>query len=186
MTTHRSCASTPVRWPILALVMALCCISHFNRASMSVAGTDRIMADYNLSPTRMGSVYSAFLLLYSLCMIPGGLFIDRFGPRRALMLVGFGSAFFGALTGVTGFVFTGPGIWLALIGVRGTMGLVSSPLHPASARMVGNWFEPGQRALANGLVTGAAIVGVAITYKGFGAWMHWSSWQSAFIWSGVT
>src|SRR5262245_29456014 len=112
------------RWLILLMVMGLCLISHFNRISMSVAGTQRIMAEYDIAPTRMGTIYSAFLLVYSIGMIPGGLFIDRFGPRRALMVVGFGSALFAALTGVAGWMTSdGPALWLTLILVRGTMGL---------------------------------------------------------------
>ena len=35
------------------------------------------MKQYEISPTRMGLVYSAYLLVYTICMIPGGLFIDR-------------------------------------------------------------------------------------------------------------
>src|SRR6185503_9080440 len=105
--TEVSPANVPsrIRWHIVAMLMGLCLISHLNRTSMSVAGTDRIMGQYSIDPTRMGAVYSAFLLVYSLCMIPGGVFIDRFGPRRALMVVGFGSAVFGALTGVAGWLF---------------------------------------------------------------------------------
>ena len=81
------------------MLMALCAISHINRVSMAVAGTDRIMDQYGIDPVRMGKIYSAFLTIYSICMIPGGVLIDRVGPRRALMLVGFSSAILGALTG---------------------------------------------------------------------------------------
>ena len=117
------------------MLMGLCLISHVNRASMSVAGTDRIMAQFSIEPVKMGAVYSTFLLIYSICMIPGGLFIDRFGPRYALMVVGFGSALFGALTGLTGWVFSSAAsLLLALTLVRGTMGMLSAPLHPAAAR----------------------------------------------------
>jgi len=175
-------APTRVRWRILALLMGLCLISHVNRASMSVAGTDRIMEQFSISPVQMGVVYSTFLLIYSLCMIPGGLFIDRFGPRRALMVVGFGSALFGMLTGVTGWVFSsGAQLLLALLIVRGTMGLLSAPLHPAAARAIGNWFPFAQRSLANSIVTCAAIVGVALSYPGFGALIKLLDWPGAFL-----
>jgi MFS family permease len=181
-------APTGIRWRILVLLMGLCLISHLNRASMSVAGNDRIMEQYSISPTRMGVVYSTFLLVYSLCMIPGGLFIDRFGPRRALMVVGFGSAFFGMLTGLTGWVFSsGAQLLLALLLVRGTMGMVSAPLHPAAARAIGNWFPFAQRSLANSVVTCAAIVGVAVSYPGFGALIKLLDWPGAFlVCAGVT
>src|SRR5258706_13065265 len=177
---------TRIRWHIVVLLMAICFISHFNRVSMSVAGNDRIMGQFAIEPTKMGKVYSVFLLVYSICMIPGGVFIDRFGPRRALMLVGFGSAVFGALTGVTGWLMAGSaGVWMSLLVVRGSMGLLSAPLHPAAARAVGNWFPPGQRSLANGIVTGAAIAGVAITYPGFGALIQFFDWPTAFLVSAV-
>jgi len=181
-------APTQVRWRILCLLMGLCLISHVNRASMSVAGTDRIMEQYSISPTRMGVVYSTFLLVYSLCMIPGGLFIDRFGPRRALLVVGFGSALFGVMTGVMGWMFSsGAQLVLALLLVRGTMGLLSAPLHPAAARAIGNWFPFPQRSLANSIVTCAAIVGVAVSYPGFGTLIKLLDWPGAFlVCAGIT
>jgi MFS family permease len=164
------------------MLMGLCLISHVNRASMSVAGTDRIMGQFSIEPVKMGAVYSTFLLIYSICMIPGGLFIDRFGPRRALMVVGFGSALFGALTGVTGWGFSSAaGLLLALTLVRGTMGMLSAPLHPASARAIGNWFPFAQRSWANGIVTAAAIAGVALSYPGFGALIKMVDWPAAFL-----
>src|SRR6266498_930852 len=95
-------ASSSRRWQIVGLLMALCFISHLNRVSMSVAADERIMDQFGISPTQMGMVYSAFLLVYTLCMLPGGMFIDRVGPRMALLVMGFGSAFFGALTGIVG------------------------------------------------------------------------------------
>lgn len=162
--------------------MALCFISHLNRASMSVAGTGRIIDEAGLTPTRMGWVYTAFLLTYSLCMIPGGMFIDRKGPRIALMWVGFGSAVFGVLTGLAGWLgLTGVYLLPVLIGIRGLMGMVSAPLHPAGARVVGNWFPPAQQSYANGIVTAAAIAGVAASYPFFGALMGAAGWQTGFI-----
>jgi len=173
---------TRVRWLIVPMLMGICLISHFNRTSMSVAGTDRIMEQFTIDPTQMGAIYSAFLLVYSLCMIPGGLFIDRFGPRLALMVVGFGSALFGALTGVTGWICSSSAsLLLSLTMVRGTMGLLSAPLHPAAARAIANWFPFAQRSGANGLVTAAAILGVALSYPGFGALIKVVDWPGAFL-----
>ena len=70
---------------------------------------------------------------------------------------------------------------LALTLVRGTMGLLSAPLHPAAARTIGNWFPFAQRSWANGIVTAAAIVGVAVSYPGFGALIKIVDWQGAFL-----
>jgi MFS family permease len=179
-------APTAVRWQIVAMLMALCAISHINRASMAVAGTDRIMPQYGISPLQMGSVYSAFLLVYSICMIPGGVLIDRVGPRRALMLVGFSSAILGALTGAIGFsIAAGASLVFTLIAVRGIMGALSAPLHPAAARAIGNWFPFSERSFANGIVTAAAICGIAAAYPGFSALIKVVDWQGAFIICGA-
>jgi len=169
--------------------MGLCFISHFNRLSMSVAGTERLMPDYGISPKQMGVVYSSFLLVYTILMIPGGLLLDRIGPRRALMLVGFGSAVMGAGTGILGWLFPpirgALELLVPLLVVRCIMGAVSTPLHPSLARFVANWFPQAQRNVANGLVTGAALAGVASTYYGFGAAMREVGWQAAFIGSAL-
>ncbi|MEW6157714.1 MAG: MFS transporter [Verrucomicrobiota bacterium] len=170
-----------IRWSLVGLLMALCFLSHMNRVSMSVAADERIMSQYGFNPTQMGFVYSAFLLVYTVCMIPGGAFIDRFGARKALMVVGFGSAFFVALTGLAGLALHGAAIWVGLMFVRGAMGFFTTPLHPGCARAVCDWTSLSQRSLVNGLVTGAALVGVALTYKTFGSLLNRFDWPMAFF-----
>jgi len=162
--------------------MALVFISHFNRIGISVAGNARIMDQYHISPTQMGRVYSAFLIVYTICMTPGGFFIDRFGARKALMFMGFGSACLAVLTGMVGFgLVLGGQVLLTFILIRAVMGFFTTPLHPASARMVGNWAPSTSRSLANGLVNGAALLGIACTFKLFGALIDAFDWPLAFM-----
>jgi len=162
--------------------MAISFVSYVNRVSMATAGDTRIMAQYEISPTRMGQVYSAFLYTYTLCMIPGGLFIDRLGPRAALLTVALGSSVFVALTGVIGLTISGGAtVFIALLVVRGLMGIVSAPLYPACAAAVGRWVPAGSRTRANGLVNGSALIGVAITPVVFGALIDRLGWPAAFL-----
>ena len=67
-------------WRLILLLMAVCFLGHMNRISMATAADLRIMAQYDISTTQMGAVYSAFLIAYTLFMIPGGWVIDRLGP----------------------------------------------------------------------------------------------------------
>jgi ACS family D-galactonate transporter-like MFS transporter len=178
--------STVVRWRIVALFMLCVALGHFNRICMSVAGTERILKDHPGYETEMGFVYSAFLLTYTICMTPGGLFSDRFGIRVALMVVGFGSALFAALTGVTGLIFSSAALLIAaLIGVRALMGVVNAPLHPAGARAVASWIPPAGRAGANGLVVGSFSIGIAASYLVFGRMIEWFDWPAAFLVTGA-
>ena len=182
MSLTGQAAPTHVRWRILALLMAVCFISHLNRLAMSVAGTERIIPDFNIPPEKMGIVYTAFLACYTAGMILGGWCIDRFGPRVMLLAMGFGSALFGALTGGLGYGLVGSANLLAgLVVVRGLMGLFTTPLHPACARAVSSWIPAKQVSWANGLVTFAAVLGMASAWPLFGALMDWLGWPGAFL-----
>jgi MFS family permease len=174
-----------MRWRIVPLLMLFVGLAHFNRVSISTAGTEAIIPAGVLSEQRMGLVYSAFLWMYTLAMIPGGWFIDRFGPRVAWMVVGFGSAVGATLTGYAGLAFTAPvALWISLLSARSAMGLANAPLHPSAARLVANWVPPHGVALANGLVNGTACVGIAFTYIGFGWLMDGLGWPHAFLLMG--
>src|SRR5207245_621733 len=116
----------------------------------------------------------------------GGLFIDRFGHRAALMLMGFGTALFCAVTGAVGWGFVAAGqVWVTLLVVRSLMGLFTTPLHPGCARAASNWFPMNQRALANGLITGAALLAYAVVHPVFGALIDRVDWQRAFLIAGA-
>jgi MFS transporter, ACS family, glucarate transporter len=60
------------------------------------------MSEAHVTETQMGTIYSAFTLGYALGMIPGGRFVDRFGPRRVLTFMGFGAGVFTGLTALGG------------------------------------------------------------------------------------
>lgn len=178
--------ASAVRWHIVGLMMAASFASWFNRVSMSVAGTERVMDEYQLSPTQMGFVYSALLLAYAGCMIPGGWLIDRRGAWFALTLMGFGSALCIVLTGALGLVLVGGmAAWLALIVIRAATGVFMAPIYPACGRVIAHWLPPPQRALANGLVNGAAPLGIACTFIGFGTLIDLFNWPTAFLITGV-
>jgi MFS family permease len=176
---------TAVRWRIVALLMGYALLCHLNRISMSVAGTEQIMPQYGIDPTEMGYVYSAYLVVYTLCMTPGGWLIDRCGSWAALLIMGFGSAVFVTLTGVTGLVLSAALLFPALLVVRGLLGAVSAPIHPAAGRAVSLWFPAATRCGANGLVTGAALLGIASAYKVFGSLMDAFGWPWAFVLCGA-
>ncbi len=175
------------QWRLVLLLMAICFAAHFNRISMAVAGDMRIMKEYAISPTKMGAVYSAFLLAYTLSMIPGGWLIDRHGPRVAMQVVCLGSAVFVVITGCVGLLIdSGAAALGAFVAVRSLMGIFSAPLHPAAARAVSLHVPLSARSMTNGLVTGAALLGVALTYLLFGQLVVQFRWPAAFVIAGLS
>lgn len=172
--------------PVLLLLMAICFLSHLNRLSMAVAGDERIMPRFGISPERMGVIYSAFLLVYSAAMFPAGLLIDRWGPAAAWFVMGVGSGLCVMVTGFAGLAATTAAqLWLWLVLVRGVAGLMSTPLHPGAAQAIALWIPPPSRTLANGLVTGAALLGIAASYHLFGFLIDHVDWPMAFLLTGA-
>lgn len=175
------------RAKILVVLMAICFVSHLNRVSISVVGTEQLIGKAEITETQMGTVYSAFLLLYSIFMIGGGYFIDRVGVRAALILMGASTAFFGVCTGAIGLLgLTGTSLLSALLGIRSLMGICTTPLHPGCARVAGLVFPLKKQPLANGMINGGALLGIALTYKIVGELTDFFGWPIALMITGAS
>jgi MFS transporter, ACS family, D-galactonate transporter len=171
---------------IVVLLMGLAFLAHFNRVSISVAGNKEFIGPDKLSAEQMGVVYSAFLFVYTLGMLPGGWLLDRIGPHRAMAAMGIGLGFCAALTGTLGWSGLAiPALFVPLILIRGIAGASSVPLHPGAARAVSLWMPLRSRSFANGLVTACAVFGIALTYPVFGALMDRVGWSAAFAVAGT-
>src|SRR5262245_13102422 len=158
-----------VRWRIVALLMALSFVSWFNRENIVSAYTERIQASSGITTEDIGWVYSALLIVYTVCMTPGGWFADPFGTRLSLAIVGVGLGIFAVLTGVTGWIFSAAmPLLISLFLIRSTMGAFAAPMYPAGSHAVAHWIPWPQRAGANGFVQGAAALGIAMTPILFG------------------
>ena len=170
-----------VRWRIVGLLLVYAALVHFNRISIAVAGTERLMEQFKISEKLMGWLSSAYLLTYTLMMTPGGWFIDRFGARAALLVVGFGSTLCVGLCGGAGLAASAALMIPALIAIRLIMGVTNAPFHPGAAHAVSRWIPGPQRAWANGLVNAAALAGISVTYYLFGFMMDRLDWPAAFV-----
>jgi sugar phosphate permease len=177
---------TNVRWRIVGLLLAVSFMSWFNRVSMAVAYDEQIKNELGITETEMGAVYSAFLLAYTVFMTPGGWFADRLGPWLGLAIMGVGSGVLGACTGLPGFLaLSAAQAFFTLLGFRTFMGVFTAPIYPASARVIAHWIPFSQRAMVNGLVMAAALVGISSTYHGFGMLLDNVRWQYAFLFTGT-
>lgn len=175
---------SPKRWGMLAFLMAIAFMGHFNRISISVAGTEQLKAQYQFSDEQLGLIYSSFVLMYTCFMAPGGWLIDRIGAVKALAMMGIS---FGVLEALTGLVSVFPGntaAFAAFFGVRSIAGITSAPLHPGASRVNSRWMLPSEQPLANGMVTAAAVLGISSTFYLFGWLMDAFGWPAAFVIAG--
>ena len=173
------------RWRSIALLMGYAGLGHFNRVGITVAGDELFIPKLGITETEMGWVYTNFLIVYTIGMMPGGWLIDRLGSARVLTGFGLGMGAFVVLTGALGWLAMLPAtLFIGLLVIRGLAGVCNAPLHPGAAHVVSDVMPKQRRATANGMVTAGALVGIACCYPAFGWLMDTLTWQWAFVVSG--
>jgi ACS family glucarate transporter-like MFS transporter len=173
---------------MVGLMFALSAMNYFDRVVMSIAGPG-IMKDFHISPTEMGTIYSAFLLSYTLMMTPGGALADRFGGRRVLTVAGLGAALFTGLTALCGPQGLGAylGVIPAFLAVRLAFGVCASPLYPSTGRIAAAWIPPSGQARVQAIIMSGAAVGSAVAPVFFSWLIAGYGWRGAFwIAAGIT
>jgi len=78
-----SLRAMPVRFRILALLIALTFINYLLRNNISVA-IPSIREEFGFTSAEIGWILGSFNLTYTLFQIPGGIFGETFGYRRAM------------------------------------------------------------------------------------------------------
>jgi ACS family glucarate transporter-like MFS transporter len=173
----------PVRFRILGVLLALGFTNYLLRNNISIA-MPSIREEFGFSYTQVGWIFSCFTIAYMLFQVPGGLFGQVYGARRALTIA---AVAWGVLTFATGLV---PALFAAsasaaivgLMVVRFLMGMTHAPIFPVSAGAFASWFPVGHWAFPNamqsvGLALGQACVGplVTVLIVAFG-------WRASFYW----
>jgi len=150
----------PVRYTLVVWLGVLSAVAFLDRTNISVAGL-QIGREFGISNTRLGWIFSAFLVAYAAFQIPAGILARRLGPRRVLLFAGVWWAAFTALTAVLppGFRHAVP----LLITVRFALGAGEATMYPAASQFVERWFPVAERGKANGIIFGGVGLGSGLT-----------------------
>ena len=141
------------RYLTLFMIFVTVVICYVDRANLAVASA-HIQAEFGISKTQMGYIFSAFAWTYTLCQIPGGWFLDRMGSKITYFIAIMGWSIATLLQGFA----TGLG---SLMGLRAITGLFEAPAFPTNNRIVTSWFPEQERASAVGFYTSGQFVGLA-------------------------
>ena len=160
--------------PLLLLVASA---GYVCRVAPTIAGPG-IMADFGLTQTELGAVFSAFLFGYTLCQVPSGWLADRVHPRR--LFLGMGGAW-AVLTAATAAITPATGGIAGLWVVRLLFGVTAAPTYPTSARTIGLNVPPGAQGTANGIVLASVGIGSAVTPLMLGAATRAWGWRAALL-----
>lgn len=139
----------------LVLMVALALfISYIDRGNLATA-LPVIEKELRLSPEQLGLLGSAFYVTYVIMMIPAGWLADRYGAYRVMAI---GLAVWSVATLATGFV----GSFIALLLLRGMLGIGESVTFPGSSKLIASGVPASGLGEANGIVAFGYLVGPAI------------------------
>lgn len=184
MSIERAVALTPKQsiahkkrvW-IYVFLFTLTLINYVDRVSLSVA-SQALKQEFNISPIAMGYLFSSFVWLYFVALIPMGYLVGRYGPKR---VNGYGIGVWSIATVCTAFS-TG---FLSLLSCRLIMGAGEATTYPAGARVVRDWMPLKERGMATAVFHSGSLVGPAVGAIGFGWLISAFGWRIAFIVAGA-
>ena len=167
----------PMRYLLVLWVLVLSTIAFLDRTNISIAGV-QISKEFGIDNSRLGWIFSAFLIGYASFQIPGGVIIRRFGPRRVLT---FFVLTWGVFTVLTALVPPGMrgSLWVLFL-VRALLGASSAVMYPSANQFVERWFPIHERGKANGIVFGGVGLGSAITPPLLTSLILLYGWHDAF------
>jgi ACS family glucarate transporter-like MFS transporter len=170
------------RWLLVCWLFVLSAVAFLDRVNISIAGSS-IAADYGLSNSQLGYVFSSFLLGYALFQTVGGWLSDKLGPRRVLTV---GVVWWGIFTVLTAIVPSQiKGALLLFVAIRFLLGAGEAVIYPASNQFVSWWIPTQERGVANGIIFAGVGVGAGITPPAISYVMFRYGWRSSFWLSAI-
>ncbi|MEM6644429.1 MAG: MFS transporter [Bacteroidota bacterium] len=165
------------RYGILGLIFFTVVINYLDRTNISVAAP-AIMESLNFDSVQMGYIFGAFGLTYSILQIPGGILVDRI---RARLLYSLMLGLWSFATLLQGLVSS----FVALVGLRASIGVFEAPSYPCNNAIVTRWFPDHERASAIAIYTSGQFIGLAFLFPVLTELQVWIGWRGLLITSGV-
>jgi MFS family permease len=165
------------RYLIYVLLFLFLCIYSLDRVTMGVAGSS-VAAELHIGPVALGYLFSSYLWLYAVLLLPVGALTDRIGTHRMSAI----AAGFWSLSQALGGFATSLAFLLA---TRLGLGVFESAANPCAHRAIREWTPRRERGLATAIWYSGTTAGPALGSP-LVAWLITShGWRSAFIVTGL-
>jgi MFS transporter, ACS family, glucarate transporter len=178
----RRATKLPIRYVLVVWLMVLSAVAFLDRTNISIAGI-QLSHEFGIDNTRLGWVFSAFLIGYASFQIPAGLLARSLGPRRVLAFAG---VWWGLFTALTALVppHIGNAV-LVLVLVRFSLGAGEATMYPATSQFVERWFTVEERGKANGIIFAGVGLGSGLTPLLVTAIILHFGWRASFWFSAA-
>ncbi|WP_144114263.1 MFS transporter [Paraburkholderia sp. BCC1886] len=161
------------RYVVATLLFLAGAINYMDRAALGVVAPI-LKQELNISPSKMGFIFSSFFVGYSLFAFVGGRLADRYGPHRVF------SVAMGGWSLVCGLTATAGG-FVSLLFLRTLFGFGEGPMNATTNRTITNWFPREETATMIGFTFSGQTVGSAIAGPIVGLTAYALGWRVAFV-----
>jgi MFS transporter, ACS family, D-galactonate transporter len=165
------------RWRIAFLLGIGVLVNYFDRVNLSVAHA-ALITSFAISNITFGYLSAAYNWTYTLCQLPVGVLLDRFGVRR----VGRISSFIWSVASFAAAITPNLGGFFA---ARLLLGIGEAPTFPSNAKAIGYWFPARERSSATSIFDGAAKFASAIGVPMIGILLLKVGWRWSFAATGM-
>ncbi|WP_212789374.1 MFS transporter [Francisella halioticida] len=130
---------------IVSLMFFLALLNYLDRSTLSIANTE-IANVFNLKPTEMGILLSAFMWPYAIASLPAGYLVDRLGINKVMLI----SMITWSAACVLGGLVVG---FYSILFTRLLLGIAEAPFFIVATKIIQQNFATSQRGIISSIVS---------------------------------
>ena len=164
-------------WFALWILFSINAMNFYDRQILG-AVAELIRKDWALSDTMLGTLGTAFILMYAVVGVPLGRLTDTWSRKKIL---GIGVSLWSVLTAASGLAPNFGWLFATRLGV----GVGEASCAPAANSLIGDLYPPRKRAMALSIFMLGLPVGIFLSYRLSGLIAHAYSWREAFYFACI-
>lgn len=179
------------RWIVCALLFFATTVNYLDRQVLSLTWKDFIAPEFKWTDNDYGTITAAFSLIYALCNLFAGKFIDWMGTKKGYLWAifiwslgaclhaacGIGAVKIGALAAIS---VTTVSVWLFLA-CRAVLALGEAGNFPAAIKVTAEYFPKKDRAFSTSIFNSGSSVGALAAPATIPLIAKFWGWEWAFI-----
>ena len=181
------------RWVICSLLFFATTVNYLDRQVLSLTYKDFIVPVFNWTDNDYGTITAVFSIIYALCNLVAGKFIDKLGTKKGYLWAifiwslgaclhagcGFGTSWLNGL-GMTMVIGMSISVWLFLA-CRTVLALGEAGNFPAAIKVTAEYFPKKDRAFATSIFNSGSSVGALAAPLTIPLLAEYWGWEMAFI-----
>ena len=181
------------RWVICSLLFFATTVNYLDRQVLSLTYKDFIVPVFNWTDNDYGTITAVFSIIYALCNLVAGKFIDKLGTKKGYLwaifiwslgaclhaVCGVGTHWLNGL-GMTMVIGMSISVWLFLA-CRTVLALGEAGNFPAAIKVTAEYFPKKDRAFATSIFNSGSSVGALAAPLTIPLIAKYCGWEMAFI-----